>query len=61
MILRVTYKFHVGWMDGILGEVDGGQEKPRDVGEELGELVDRLKIPQHMQSESMKTHLVKGL
>jgi len=27
-------------MDGILGEVDGGQGKPSDVGEELGELVD---------------------
>ena len=48
MILRVTYKFHVGWMDGILGEVDGGQGKPSDVGEELGELVDGLQIPQHM-------------
>ena len=39
MILRVTYKLHIGWMDGILG-VDGGQGKPSDVGEELGELVD---------------------
>ena len=29
-------------MDGILGEVDGGQRKPSDVGEELGELVDGL-------------------
>ena len=48
MILRVTYKFHIGWMNGILGEVDGRQGKPSDVGEELGELVDGLQIPQHM-------------
>ena len=48
MILRVTYKFHIGWMDGVLGEVDGGQGKPSDVGEEFGELVDGLQIPQHM-------------
>ena len=48
MILRVTYKFHIGWMDGILGKMDGGQGKPSDVGEELGELVDGLQIPQHM-------------
>ena len=48
MILKVTYKFHIGWMDGILEEVDGGQGKPSDVGEELGELVDGLQIPQHM-------------
>ena len=61
MILRATYKFHIGWMDGILGEVDGGQRKPRDVGEELGELVDGLQIPQHVQSESTKTHLIKDL
>ena len=61
MILRVTYKFHIGWMDGILGEVDGRQGKPCDVGEKLGELVDVLQIPQHMQSESAKTHPVKGL
>ena len=61
MILGVTYKFHVGWMDAILGEVDGGQGKPSDVGEELGELVDGLQIPQHVQSESVKTHPVKGL
>ena len=61
MILRVMYKFHIGWMDGILGEVDGRQGKPSDVGEELGELVDGLQISQHMQSESMKTHPVKGL
>ena len=61
MILRVMYKFHLGWMDGILGEVDGGQGKPSDVGEELGKLVDGLQIPQHMQSESAKTHPIKGL
>ena len=48
MMLRVTYKFHVSWMDGILGEVDSGQGKPSDVGEELGELVDGLQIPQHV-------------
>ena len=36
------------WMDGILGEVDGGQGKPSDVGAELGELVYGLQIPQHM-------------
>ena len=58
MILRVMYEFHVGWMDGILGEVDGGQGKPCDVGEELGEPV---QIPQHVQSESTKTHSIKGL
>ena len=46
MILRITYKFHIGWMDGILGEVDGRQGKPCDVGEKLGELVDVLQIPQ---------------
>ena len=45
MILRVTYKFHIGWMDGILGEVYSGQEKPSNVGEELGELADGLQIP----------------
>ena len=45
MMLRVTYKFHIGWMDGILGEVDGRQRKPSDVGEEFGELVDGLQIP----------------
>ena len=45
MILRVTYKFHIGWLDGILGEVDGGQGQPSDVGEELGKLVDGLQIP----------------
>ena len=45
MNLRVTYKFHIGWIDGILGEVDGGQGKPSDVGEELGELVDWAQIP----------------
>ena len=60
MILRVTYQFHIGWMDGILGEVDSGEGKPSDVGE-LGKLVDGLQIPQHMQSESAKTHPVKGL
>ena len=48
-------------MDGIPGEVDGRKEKPSDVGEELGELVDGLQIPQHMQSESTKTHPIKGL
>ena len=48
MILRVTCEFRIGWMDGILGEVDGGQGKPCDVGEEVGELVDGLQIPQHM-------------
>ena len=48
MILRVTYKFHVSWMDGILGEVDGRQGKSSDVGEELGELADGLQIPQHV-------------
>ena len=42
MILRVTYKFYICWMDGILVEVNSGQEKPCDVGEELGELVDGL-------------------
>ena len=61
MILRVTYKFHIGWMDGILGKMDGRQGKPSDVGEKLGELVDGLQIPQHMQSESAKTHPVEGL
>ena len=61
MILRVMYKFHIGWMNGILGEVDGRQGKPSDVGEELGELVDGLQNPQHVQSESTKTHPVKGL
>ena len=61
MTLRVTYKFHIGWMYGILGEVDGGQGKPSDVGEEFGELVDGLQIPQHVQSESAKTYPVKGL
>ena len=39
MILRVTYKFYIGWVDGVLGEVDG-QRKPSDVGEEFCELVD---------------------
>ena len=39
MILRITYKFNICWVDGILGEVDRGQGKPSDVGEELGELV----------------------
>ena len=48
MILRVTYQFHIGWMDGIVGEVDSGQGKPSDVGEELGVLVDGLQIPQHV-------------
>ena len=48
MILRVMYKFHIGWMDGILGEVDSRQGKPSDVREELGELVDGLQIPQHV-------------
>ena len=48
MILRVTYEFHIGWMDGILGEVYSGQRKPCDVGEELGELADGLQIPQHI-------------
>ena len=48
-------------MDGIPGEVDGGQRKPSDVGEELGELVDGLQIPQHVQPESAKTHQIKGL
>ena len=61
MILSVTYKFHIGWMDGILGKVDGRQGQPSDVGEELSELVDVLQIPQHMQSELAKTHLIKGL
>ena len=45
MIVRVTYEFHIGWMDGILGEVDSRQGKPSDVGEELSELVDGLQIP----------------
>ena len=44
-ILRVTCKYHIGWMDGILGEVDGGKGKPSNVGEKLGELVDGLQIP----------------
>ena len=57
MILRVTYKFHIGWMDGVLGEVDGGQGNPGDVGEEPG----KLQISQHVQSESMKSHPIKGL
>ena len=61
MILRVTYKFYIGWMDGILGEVDSRQGKPCDVGEELGKLVDGLQIPQHVQSELAKTHLIKDL
>ena len=61
MFLRVTYKFHIGWMDGILGEVYGGQEKPSDVGEELGKVVDGLQIPQYVQPESAKTHPIKGL
>ena len=47
-MLRVTYQFQIGWMDGILGEVDNKQGKPRDVGEELSELVDGLQIPQHV-------------
>ena len=48
MILRVTYKFHIGWLAGILEKMDSGQGKPSDVGEELGELVDELQIPQHV-------------
>ena len=40
MISRVSYRFHIGWLDGILGEVDGRQGKPSDVGKELGELAD---------------------
>ena len=43
--MTVMYKFHIGSMDGILGKMDGRQGKPSDVGEELGELVDGLQIP----------------
>ena len=50
------------WLDG-WHPLGGrrGQGKPSDVGEELGELVDGLQIPQHVQSESAKTHPIKGL
>ena len=55
-MLRTSFTL-AGWMAS-LGRLTAGKESQ---GEELGELVNGLQIPQHVQSESTKTHPIKGL